>query len=491
MKEVEKKAFRLDVSAEALMEAAGLGIAKAIRQFFPQPGVCVLYIGKGNNGGDALVAARHLASAGWLVQRRHIFKREELSPLTRKKLGEVDPFVQRAIHMDDICAPQNGMPLVLLDGLLGIGAHGALREPIRRFAWEMNKVRRERNAYTFAVDIPTGLDGDTGEVNPDCVMADFTLTIGFAKTGLIADDASNFVGRLVLLPLPELSRAVAEPGEASVATPANLAPLLRRRLFESHKTDFGRIGILAGSRGFTGAAIMAANGALCAGGGLVTLFVTEDIYPVIAGSVAPEVMVTPIGSFRDLLDVNLDALAVGPGLGLSRKEELVDLIRQIPSPMVVDADGLNAIAPDLSVLQECCGPRVLTPHPGEMARLFSTKGLSRLQVVRKFTSAHPVTLLLKGARTLVGESGKPFSYNTTGNPGMASGGMGDVLSGVIAALLGQRLSPYDAARVGAWVCGRAAEIAIFECGESEQSLVATDVIQQLGPAFRELAEQCY
>lgn len=490
MKEVETKAFRTEVSAEALMEEAGLGIAKAIRQFFPQPGVCVLYIGKGHNGGDALVAARHLSAWGWLVQRRHIFKREELSPLTRKKLGEADPFVQRAIHMEDIVQKQH-QPLVLLDGLLGIGATGALREPIRRFAWEMNKIRRERNAYTFAVDIPTGLDGDTGEADSDCVVADFTVTVGFAKAGLVADDAANFVGRLVVLPLPDLRKQIAGPFSATVATPDSLAPLLRRRLFESHKTDYGRVGILAGSRGFTGAAIMAANGALRAGAGLVTLFVTEDIYPVIASSTAPEVMVRPISSFGELLDSHLDVLAVGPGLGLARREELVDLIRQFPSPMVVDADGLNAISKDVSVLQSCASPRVLTPHPGEMARLFPTRGLTRLQAVGKFTSENPVTLLLKGSRTLIGEAGKPFSYNSTGNPGMAGGGMGDVLTGVIAALLGQKLSPYDAARVGAWVCGRSAESAIFESAETEQSLTATDVIQHLGPAFRELADRCY
>ena len=493
MKEVEANAFRGGVSAEALMEEAGLQIATAIQQFFPQPGVCAIYVGKGHNGGDALVAARHLAAAGWEVHRRHIFKREELAPLTRKKLQEANPVMKRAIHMEDIVRAERlskRVPLVLLDGLLGIGAEGPLREPIRRFAWEINKLRRECNAFTFAIDIPTGLNGDTGEADPDCVVADFTLTIGFAKAGLVADEASLFVGRLAVLPLPDL-KVPASIAAATVATPARLAPLLRRRLFESHKADYGRVGILAGSRGFTGAALMAASGALRAGAGLVSLYVTEDIYPAIASLAAPEVMVTPIRSYAELLEAKLDALAVGPGLGLSREKELVALIKESPVPMVVDADGLNAIAHDVSLLQECRGPRVLTPHPGEMARLFSTRGFSRQRVVEKFTQAHPVTLLLKGARTVIGEKGMPFSYNTTGNPGMASGGMGDVLSGVIAALLGQKLAPYDACRVGSWVCGRAAEIAIFHEGESEQSLVASDIIEHLGPAFRDLADQCY
>jgi NAD(P)H-hydrate epimerase len=500
MKEIEERAFRSETTAEELMEQAGLQIAQAIRHFFPQRGTCVLYVGRGHNGGDALVAGRHLADWGWLVQRRHIFKRDELAELTRQKLQEADGCFKRAVHMEDIVrAEPNGKgtgvgrpPVVLLDGLLGIGAKGPLREPIRRFAWEINRLRRELNAFSFAVDIPTGLDGDTGEADSDCVAADFTLTVGFPKRGLLADGASLFVGRLAVLPLPALTKtAPPSAPSAVVATPPRLAPLLRRRLYESHKTNFGKVGILAGSPGFTGAGLMAAKGALRAGAGLVTLFATPDVYPVMAAGAAPEIMVRPVGTYREALEMEQDVLAVGPGLGLGRREELLGVIREAACPMVVDADGLNAIAADPSILNRCAGPRVLTPHPGEMGRLVATVGVSRSQVVERFVAEYPVTLLLKGARTVVGEKGKPISFNSTGNPGMASGGMGDVLTGVIAALMGQKLAGYDAARVGAWVCGRAAEIAIFKSGQSEQSLVATDVIDHLGPAFRDLADCCF
>jgi len=157
----------------------------------------------------------------------------------------------------------------------------------------------------------------------------------------------------------------------------------------------------------------------------------------------------------------------------------------------VDADALNALATDLETLNRCSGPRLLTPHPGEMARLMPDRPPTRLETLHAFTARHPVTLLLKGARTLIGEQGRAPAWNSTGNPGMASGGMGDILTGVFAALLGQKKSPYDAARVGAWVCGRAAEIAIFENDRSEESLSATDLPHYFGPAFRDLRMQSF
>jgi NAD(P)H-hydrate epimerase len=154
--------------------------------------------------------------------------------------------------------------------------------------------------------------------------------------------------------------------------------------------------------------------------------------------------------------------------------------------MVVDADALTIISTEVSILKNCRGPRLLTPHPGEMKCLAGDHKISRTELAKNFTAEFPVTLLLKGSRTVVAENGKRISYNTTGNPGMATGGMGDVLTGVCAALMAQKLSPFDAARVGAWVCGRAAEIAIFNGGESEQSLLPRDVLTNLGRAFREL-----
>ncbi|HEY4758594.1 MAG TPA: NAD(P)H-hydrate dehydratase, partial [Chthoniobacterales bacterium] len=306
-----------------------------------------------------------------------------------------------------------------------------------------------------------------------------------AKPGLLAEDALNYVGRIDVVPLDELRPPKTKPKEI-IANPSAFRALLPRRKYNAYKNQFGRVGVIAGSKGFVGAALMASQGALRAGAGLVEVFVPEEIYEIIAGAAFMEAMVKPVASYRQLLKEKVNVWAVGPGLGKSRAPEILELIENTRQPMVVDADGLNIISEKISVLRRCKGQRLLTPHPGEMKRLFAQHQPSRRKTATKFCDRFPVTLLLKGSRTIVTEHGRPLSYNTSGNPGMATGGMGDVLTGVCDALLGQGLSPYDAARVGAWLCGRAAEIAIFNGNQSEQSLLPRDVLDHLGDAFKEL-----
>ncbi len=267
-----------------------------------------------------------------------------------------------------------------------------------------------------------------------------------------------------------------------------LRDLLPRRRYSAYKNQFGRIGIVAGSRGFTGAAVMCSLGALRAGAGLVELFVPEEIYEIVAAAAAPEVMVKPVKSYAALSEEPIDVWAVGPGLGKARAAEILALIRAAQQPMVVDADGLNILAEHRAMLDELPGARLLTPHPGEMQRLFPTEKMARAEIATNFCAQHAVTLLLKGSRTIVAEAARPLSYNTTGNPGMATGGMGDVLTGVCAALLGAKLAPRDAARLGAWLCGRAAELAVFNRHASEESLLPGDVLEHLGAAFSDLRE---
>jgi hydroxyethylthiazole kinase-like uncharacterized protein yjeF len=376
-------------------------------------------------------------------------------------------------------------PLVILDGLLGVGAKPPLREPIRAACRAINQLRATNGAYVFAVDLPTGLETDSGKTDRDCVVADFTVTIGYAKPGLLVDGASNYVGRLELVPLDEL-RPRGTKSKQIIASPPAFCGLVPRRKYNSYKNQFGRIAVVAGSKGFIGAALMTSQGALRAGAGLVEVFVPKEIYEIVAAAAFMEAMVKPVASYRDLVKEKPDVWAVGPGLGKSRAAEILELIEKARQPMVLDADGLNIVSEKTSVLKRCKGERLLTPHPGEMKRLFPGKKDSRAGTATKFCGRFPVTLLLKGSRTIVAQRGRPLSYNTAGNPGMANGGMGDVLTGVCAGLLGQGLSLYDAARVGAWVCGRAAEIAIFNDGQSEQSLLPRDVLNYLGDAFKEL-----
>jgi NAD(P)H-hydrate epimerase len=517
MRSAEEAAFARGVQVEALMDQAGAGIARTITNFFPHPGKCIVFTGKGHNAGDALVAAQCLRRLGWRIQVWLSFKEVDCSELMRRKLESLrrrppeilgarpsrsggtdfgitlvelwaDVADQLSAAQDTIASEAylvSGSPVVILDGLLGLGAKPPLRDPIRIACRYINQLREKEGAYVVAVDLPTGLDGDSGKTDRDCVIADFTVTIGFAKPGLVADGAPNFVGRLEVARLDELRPPEKKAKEIVACAPA-LRDLLRRRKFNAYKNQFGRIGVVAGSKGFIGAALMSTQGALRAGAGLVEVFVPEEIYEIVAAAAPMEAMVRPVKSYRDLLKEKTEVWALGPGLGKLHAAEILELIEKAKQPMVVDADGLNILADKIAALRRCKGERLLTPHPGEMKRLFPDKKETRAKTATRFSNRFPVTLLLKGSRTIVVERDRPVSYNTTGNPGMASGGMGDVLTGVCAGLAGQGLSFYDAARLGAWLCGRAAEIAIFFEGASEESLLARDVLDHLGAAFNEL-----
>jgi hydroxyethylthiazole kinase-like uncharacterized protein yjeF len=512
MRAAEQAAFARGVQVEALMDQAGAGVAQAIAKFFPTPGTCIVFAGKGHNAGDALVAAALLRRHGWKIEVWLAFKRDDCSGLMRKKLDDLLAMTPRAsacvdashseemvtllelfaCSADDLLAARKRLaaeaipgPLVILDGLLGVGAKPPLREPIRSACRAINQLRASNAGFVFAVDLPTGLHSDEGKPDRDCVIADCTVTIGFAKSGLVADDALNFVGRLELVPLEELRDPDKKPKDI-IAAPAAFRGLLPRRPYSSYKNQYGRIGVVAGSKGFIGAALMTTQGALLAGAGLVEVFVPEEIYDIVASAAPMEAMIKPIASYRELLKEKPDVWAVGPGLGKSRSEEILELVEKARQPMIVDADGLNILSEKISALRQCKGKRLLTPHPGEMKRLLPSGKGSRAKIATTFCRRFPVTLLLKGSRTIVAQRDRALSYNTTGNPGMATGGMGDVLTGVCAGLVGQGLSFYDSARIGAWLCGRAAEIAIFNGRESEQSLLPRHVLENLGAAFKEI-----
>ena len=517
MRASEEAAFARGVQVEALMDKAGAGVARAVTKFFPQPGTCIVFAGKGHNAGDALVAAEQLRRLRWKIEVRLAFKQEDCSQLMRKKLenlrrrppeilgatASVSATTDLGVTLvelwteagDELATAQEEItadaylggapPLIILDGLLGVGAKPPLREPIRAACRSINHLRTSQGVYVFAVDLPTGLDSDSGKTDRDCVIADFTVTIGFAKAGLIADGALNHVGRIEVVPLHEL-RPPEKKTKEIIASPPAFCGLVPRREYSAYKNQFGRIGVVAGSKGFVGAALMTSQGALWAGAGLVEVFVPEEIYQIVAAAASMEAMVKPVHSYRDLLKQKPDVWALGPGLGTSHADEILELIEKAKQPIVLDADGLNILSEKMSALRRCKGERLLTPHPGEMKRLFPDHKEPRAEIATKFCNRFAVTLLFKGSRTIAAQRDRPLSYNTTGNPGMATGGMGDILTGVCAGLVGQGLSLYDAARVGAWLCGRAAEMAIFNDRQSEQSLLPRGVLDHLGEAFNEI-----
>jgi len=487
MKSLEEAAFKSGVDAAGLMEKAGHAIADVVSQFFPAPGRIIAFCGKGNNAGDVLVAARVLADRGWQISIDCPFNTAALSELTRR---HIQPFGH--LRLSAPIRPPIGSPLVLLDGLLGIGTTGNPRGPIAESIHRIRSLRSELRAFVVAADIPSGLDGDSGAPGDPCVEADLTVTIGHAKSGLVADSAANFTGRLAVADLAELSeiKPAKDDGpidRAELITPHSLQGKLPLRPFDSHKGTWGRAGIIAGSRGFLGAARLSSEAAVRAGAGLVTLYAKPNAYELLAATCAPEVMVRPVDSYMLALDDKLDAIGIGPGLGSDCDEEILEIATRFEKPMLIDADALNAISRHPEALTSFAGPRLLTPHPGEMARLFpKMKSRSRREAAEEFTRLYSVTLLLKGARTIITEAGAPPAFNTTGNPGMGSGGMGDVLTGVASAFLAQHHSPRDAAMLGAWLCGRAAERAVFAPGGSAESLCASDIPAHLGGAISDL-----
>lgn len=475
MKATEEQAFSRGATAEGLMEIAGLGIADIVTQFHSVPGSCHVFYGKGHNGGDGLVAARHLALRGWSVIEKPAFAESSLSALTGRQLEHL-----RSVSPSRPAS--NNSPLVVLDGLLGIGSQGAPRPPISEAIQSINTLRRERGAWVLAIDIPSGLDAViAGEAT--CVRADVTATIAFAKEGLLADEATDFVGRLALVPLPDLETK--KEAACRIALASWLSEFFPPRNFNTHKGQAGRVGIVAGSPGFLGAANLCALGALKGGGGLITLFALPEVAAPLAIRCPPEIMVRSITNLREIFHENLDVLAIGPGIGAANNGDVLALIRDLPIPVVADADALNALAESPGILKKARGPRLLTPHPGEMERLSPQAGRSRRDWAEDFVRERKITLLLKGARTIIASPGQPTTFNTTGHPGMATGGMGDVLTGVTAALIAQGQSLDASAILGAWACGFAAESAIAH-GASQESLTPEDVTDHLGQAFNSL-----
>jgi ADP-dependent NAD(P)H-hydrate dehydratase / NAD(P)H-hydrate epimerase len=484
MQLLEQQTFDRGISADVLMEAVGAKLARFVTQFFPRPGLLLIYAGKGHNAGDAFVAARHLSSLGWRTLVRTPFLRDDFAPLTREKFDALHAAVLGGPFHPS--TPQD-RPLVQLDALVGLGSRGPLREPLASLVLEMNTLRRTADAKTVAVDFPSGLDPDGGIPGDPCVTADFTATVGFAKTGLVADSAINHVGRLGVLESPDFL-----PPETGEADEVLTAPALRRawppRPFDTNKGMCGRVVLLAGSRGTLGAAHLCTAGAVRGGAGLVSLGALPDAYDLLATTMIPEVMVRPFDQLTDVFNLPVDAIGIGPGLGSGQEARTLRIVREAPCPTVVDADALTILAhAGLVHIDRAKGPRLLTPHPGEMTRLLAGQKIKdRAKVAREFTDRHAVTLLLKGARTIIAGQGRPLRYNTTGHPGMATGGMGDVLTGVCTALLGQGADTDLAASIGAWVCGRAAEIALTPGGESAETLTPTDVLKHLGRAFESL-----
>lgn len=480
----EAQAISNGWTAEQLLDLAGVRLGHAIGRYFAKPGSVIGYLGKGHNAGDTLVALRVLRDQfGWKTSTRHAYPLENWSPLTLKKWHELGNRLPL-----DRCPDWRNLegPLVLLDGLLGTGSAGELRDPLVRLAKEMAELRLQAGSRVAAVDLPSGINPDTGQTFPNTIIADVTFMIGNAKHGLLASQAANATGALVLVPVEPLKDHSFR--DLELIAPQSLSFGKSPRPFDFHKGMAGRVVVLAGSQNFPGAAALAATGALRGGAGLVTLCVMAPAAAQVAALCPPEVIVREIRNPIELLELKCDSLVVGPGLGEMDDVAvtgLMELIGKSPAAMVVDADALNHLAKtgNFDVLGN---HHVLTPHPGEFTRLApDLVGQTREHAARQFSKRTRATLLLKGCRTLVTCEGQPLWCNATGTPGMATGGQGDLLAGVIGARLAIGDTTVAAASLGAWLCGRSAEIALEERHLSEESLLPSDVLHFLGAAYQD------
>jgi len=494
---------RYGTPGHVLMERAGAGATAVLLAQFPHARRrrVVICAGKGNNGGDGFVIARHLRRKGVRAEVVLLGKRTEVTgdaarmlaalPRTRWPITEITS----TRDIDRLGATIEDAAL-LVDAVFGTG----LNAPVRGLPADVLHLMNASGVPIFAVDMPSGLDADRGVPLGVAVQAEATATFGFAKIGQVVYPGVDHVGALAVVDIGIAAEAVAEVHPRTHLLEArDAAALVPVRDAAAHKGTCGHVLVIAGSRGRTGAARLTAHAACRSGAGLTTLAGPASLNDILASGV-PEAMTALLadtdgfvrfdeGGLRRLLD-GKTAVVVGPGIGTHEEaQKLVRfLLTEIDLPMVVDADALTCLAHDLSVLSAPRARVILTPHPGEMARLLGSDTAvvqeDRVSTARRFAVQHQCVLVLKGARSVIAAADGTVWINPTGNPGMASGGMGDALSGMLGGLLAQGLGCDDAARLGVYLHGEIADHVAR--GRGQIGLLASDVIEGIPAGLHRL-----
>ena len=496
MRELDRLTIeKYGVPSLTLMERAGAGVVEALMERFgrlAQKGVLVV-AGKGNNGGDGFVVARHLKKKKIPCEVVLLGPKEELSRDAAVNLQAYLKGRGKFFELTDrqaagLSARLSGKQLVV-DAILGTG----LGKAVGGVYAEAIELINASGLPVVAVDVPSGLDSDTGRPLGTAIQAEMTVTFGYPKLGQVIYPGLKYVGELVVADIGISPEAVAEVSpQTEILQEQDMRWLVPLREPDSHKGTYGHLVVLAGSRGKTGAASLACRGAMRVGTGLVTLAGPRSLNDIYASSLL-EVMTEPLAEgpeeeaepltdqqWEHLLD-RKSALLFGPGIGVrpSCQTILRWLLGHLELPWVIDADGLNNLALEVERLRGAKTAPVLTPHPGEMARLLNTDTRSvnqnRVEVARTFARDYRCYVVLKGARTVIATPAGRAFINPTGNPGMATGGTGDVLAGILAGLLAQGLAVEDALKLGVYLHGFAGDLVATEKGEI--GMIASDIIE--------------
>ncbi len=496
----------MGIPSLTLMENAGDGAAaEIVGRFAPRERrQVVIAAGRGNNGGDGFVVARLLRE---LESSVSVFLLGREKDVAGDAAVELARFLERGGEVVEVTGPDRLDQLeaacrasdLIVDALLGTGLTGPARDLVAEAIEAINRSEKP----VVSLDLPSGLSSDRGELLGPAIWAALTTTFAGWKRGLLLHPGAKRAGdvRVVDIGIP--------PGKAELGTAtflleaADIKPLFPARPPDAHKGSYGHLLIVAGSEGKTGAAALAARAALRSGVGLVTVAAPASQQPVIA-ALGMEFMTEPLPetaarslSFKAKdriieLAGKADAVAVGPGLSLDPETQALvrELVRDLERPLVVDADGLSALADHLDILSVARFPRCLTPHPGEMARMLQTSVAQvqsdRIETARAFSSRFGAFLALKGAGSVIGGPGGRVFINPTGNPGMATGGAGDVLTGMAGALLARGLKPLQALQAAVYLHGLAGDLAKDEKGE--EGLIAGDILEAIPAAILKL--QC-
>lgn len=481
-----------------LMERAGLAVFSAVRDMLPEGGRLTVMCGRGNNGGDGFVVARHAHQAGYYVEVLVAALEGELTAEAATQLSVARAQGVQPIFFDDARWARRaecvGCRDLIVDALLGTGAEGCVRGPVLEAIRAINR----SGVPVVSVDVPSGIHTDTGEELSESVWALRTVTFGLPKPFLFQGIGLEHAGHWTVADIGFPYDLQNEPTSARLLDAEWVSSLLPERLKASHKGDHGHVLIVAGNRRMPGAAMLAARAALRAGAGLVTLASVPSVLQACAATL-PEVVTIPLPEQDGVIapegaEILLEwmhrshSAVFGPGLG--NHDLIAEFLEKVwerwEVPSVIDADAINAVAKGVRL------PAIeaaLTPHPGEISRMLHCS-IAEVQADRLRTVSHAVeklkkTVLLKGAYSIIGEEDQPLAVNPTGNPGMASGGMGDVLSGVIATLIAQDLPPYCAAACGAYWHGVAGDLCAAEVGQV--GFLATEVADRLPHARAKIA----